>query len=273
MKQIIAAISSVFMLLNITAAPTAIAAEQFKIITLQYRFAQEVLPMIEPLVGPDGAVHAIDNHLMVSTSVDRLAQIEALIDQLDVARKNVRISVSHSAGAELQQRGAGVSARGRVGEVEIALPRGASEGLNIDLYDSNTRHTGSGTGFLSVVDGERAFIRVGQSVPYTQQWVLLTRRYVSVQQSVAFRDITTGFAVRPRYIGDQVELEITPRIANLNQAGYVDFEELSTVVRVSPGEWFDLGGNMQNRDEVSREIMAVDQRSDNRKSTLRIKVD
>ncbi|MDP2246687.1 MAG: nodulation protein NolW, partial [Nitrosomonadales bacterium] len=157
--------------------------------------------------------------------------------------------------------------------VEVATSPGARRGFNIDLEDNSTVYSNEGNEFLTVVDGERAFIRVGQSIPYTQQWVQLTRRYVTVQQTVEFQDITTGFAVRPRYIGDQIELEITPRIARLNQLGFIDFEELSTVVRVSPGEWFDLGGNMQNRDDVSRAILSVRRDSAQQNSSLKIRVD
>jgi hypothetical protein len=36
----------------------------------------------------------------------------------------------------------------------------------------------------------------------------------------------------------------------------VEFQELATTVRVAPGEWFNLGGTMQGRDEVSRAILA-----------------
>jgi type II secretory pathway component GspD/PulD (secretin) len=261
------------MLLSPMVAGYLLAADQFKMITLQYRLAQDILPMIEPMVGPTGSARAIDNHLLVSTSPDRLSQIEAIINQLDVARKNVRITVNHASDIQAEQRGVGVTGRGRVGNVEIITKRGARDGINIDLQDRNSTYSSMGSEFLTVVDGERAFIRVGQSVPYTQRWVYLTNRYINIQQTVEFQDITTGFAVRPRYIGDQVELEITPRIARLNQSGFIDFEELSTVVIVTPGEWFDLGGNMQNQDDVSREILSISRGDNRQNSSLKIKVD
>ncbi|CAG0993564.1 hypothetical protein MTYP_02416 [Methylophilaceae bacterium] len=263
----------IILLLGTFLASAAMADTQFRMMTLQYRFAQDILPVIEPMVGADGSVRAIDNHLMVTATPERLSQIEALISQLDVARRNLRITVSHAADVQSQQHGIGVQAGGRVGDVEVQLPRGARDGVHIDLDDRSAQYGSANTEFLTVMDGERAFIRVGQSVPYTQQWVALSRRYLRAQQTVEFRDITTGFAVRPRYIGDQVELEITPRIARLDQAGFVDFEELGTVVRVSPGEWFDLGGSMQNRDEISREILSSGQSRESRISKLRIKVD
>jgi hypothetical protein len=89
---------------------------------------------------------------------------------------------------------------------------------------------------------------------------LFTQRYAEVVQSTEFHDITTGFAVIPHYSGDEVEMEIMPRIAGISSNGIVDFEALSTRVRVKPGQWFDLGGTMQVRDEVSRAIL--DTRSD-----------
>lgn len=262
-----------FLLLSTLFAIPAGATDQFKMFTLQYRLAQDVLPVIEPMVGSSGSVRAIDNHLLVTATPDRLSQIETLLGQLDVARKNVRITVSHAMDDVVHQRGVGASARGRIGDVEISTSRRARDGVSVDLYDSTNTSSNTGSEFLTVIDGGLAFIRVGQSIPYTQQWIVLTQRYAGIQQTVEFQDVTTGFAVRPRYIGDQVELEITPRISRPNQAGFIDFEELSTVVRVSPGEWFDLGGNMRNRDDVSREILNSHRQSGSRTTSLKIRVD
>ncbi|MDE0925629.1 MAG: hypothetical protein OR997_00845 [Methylophilaceae bacterium] len=44
----------------------------------------------------------------------------------------------------------------------------------------------------------------------------MTRRYIQVDRITDWLEVSTGFAVRPRTIGNQVELEVTPRIASLN---------------------------------------------------------
>lgn len=254
-------------------AGSALAAEQFRMITLQHRLARDLVPVIEPLVGPEGSVRAIDQHLLVTASPERLAQIESVIERLDVMRRNVRITVSHSRDAQMQQRGAAVSGTIRAGDVGVSVPPEADGGVRLDVYGDDRLLYESGSGFLTVLDGERTYIRSGQIVPFTEQWLIWTRRYAVVQQTTVFQEVSTGFAVTPRYSGEFVELEITPRIAALNQAGYIDFEALSTTVSVRPGEWFDLGGAMQGRDEVSRAILASGTRNTQRKSTLRIKVD
>ncbi len=120
-------------------AGTAVAAEQFRMITLQYRLARDVLPVIEPLVGPGGSVRAIDNHLMITASPERLAQIETVIERLDVLRRNVRITVSHASGVQLQQRGATLSGKVRAGDVKVAVPPATGDGVRLDVHDSNTR--------------------------------------------------------------------------------------------------------------------------------------
>jgi len=127
--------------------------------------------------------------------------------------------------------------------------------------------------FLNVLDGERAFIQVGQSIPFTQDWITITRHYVQIERATDWRNITTGIAVRPRTIGNQVELEITPRIASLNNQGMIDFEELSTTLRISLNVWVDIGGTMQNNDDISRPILGRENSTSSQHSSLMIKVD
>lgn len=262
----------VLLLILLGISLTATAIEEFRILTLRHRLAQELLPLIEPMVGPEGSVRAIDNLLLVTTGPARFSQIEAVVDRLDVARQNLKITVSHSSDSETRQR----EMRGtvRAGDANtIRFPPGAAPGVRVELRDGTARQQAAGSEFLTVMEGARAFIQVGQLVPYTQQWVALVGRHARVQQSVAFQQVTTGFAVRPRVVGGLVELEIAPEIASRDQGGAIVFETLSTVVQLTPGEWFDLGGHMQQRDEVSREILAYRRSADSQQSSLRIKVE
>jgi len=86
-------------------------------------------------------------------------------------------------------------------------------------------------------------------------------------------DVSTGFAVRPRTIGNQVELEITPRISQLNSRNFIDFNTLSTTVRVGVGEWIDIGSLMQTKDEVSRKILGAADSYSTSDQSLKVKVD
>jgi hypothetical protein len=257
----------------------AVQAEtEFKIITLQHRFASDLIPVVEPMIGPDGTINSVDNQLILRANPERMREIEALVSKLDTAKANRKITIR--TGNTLQSEQTRVETRGavKVGKVTVANDRHAkpdSGRVEVNQHSRDTQQ--SSQQFINVLDGERAFIRVGKIVPFTQEWVTLTRRYVHIERFTDWREVSTGFAVRPRAVSgaqsNQIELEITPRIASLDGRGFIDIEELTTVVRTTLGTWVDLGGTMQKNDEVSRKILGFSETSNNRTSTLQMRAD
>jgi hypothetical protein len=250
------------------------AETEFKIITLQHRFANDLLPVIAPMVGADGTATGMQNQLILRASPERMLEIEATVEQLDTARVNRRISVSANNDNLLQQDRMDATGKVKVGKIILGNDTTSKpNNVNIDIASITSKTQQMSSQFLNVLDGERAFIRVGQAVPFTEEWITITRRYAQIERTIDWQDVTTGFAVRPRTIGNQVELEITPRIAKLNNQGFIDFEELSTTLRVSLGQWVDIGGTMQHHDDVSRKILGSQNTSSQVESNLFIKVD
>lgn len=252
------------------------AVTEFKIFTLQHRFADDILPLLQPFSGEDGAVTGMQNHIIVRASPEKMAEIEQMIATLDVAQQNLKITISHQNNLSATRDGLAVSGQKRIGNVVVRTnryPRNAPGGVQVDIENNRSNTQINSDQFMNVLDGQSAFIRVGQSIPFTQEWINYTHRYVTIERTTDFVDITTGFAVRVRSIGNQVELEITPRIAQLNQQGFIDFDSLSTVVRVNKGEWFNLGGTMQQKDEVSHAILSHQNLNQTKSSALFIKVD
>jgi type II secretory pathway component GspD/PulD (secretin) len=253
---------------------SAFAETEFKIFTLQHRFASDLLPFVEPMIGADGTANGIDNQLIVRAQPQRMREIEALLAKMDAARTNRKITVSTSNNMQNQRDRVEATGSTRVGKVTVSNDRRARPNSgNIDIENSTRSTRQTSNQFINVLDGERAFIKVGQLVPFTQEWVTITRRYVQVDRFTDWREVTTGFAVRPRTIGIEVELEITPRIARLNGQGFIDFEELTTVIRTSLGSWVDIGGTMQTNDDVSRKILGFQNSSSQQNSALSVKVD
>jgi hypothetical protein len=252
------------------------AVTDFKIIELQHRFAEDILPIIQPLVGNDGAATGMQNHLIIRASPEKMIEIEKIISTLDVERQILKITVSHQNNLQTADESVAVSVRKRIGNVSISTrkyPRNAPDGAQFDIENKQSNVRSNGNQFINVMDGERAYIKIGQSMPYTQELLTLTRRYMRVQKTTEFIDISTGFSVRPRTIGNQIELEITPRIAQLNQNKYIDFEELSTIVRVNRGEWLELASTMQQKDEVSRAILSRKNSDQSQSNALSIRVE
>ena len=254
----------------------ASAATEFKIITLQHRFAEDILPAILPLLGNEGTASAMQNNLIIRTSPGNMAEIEQIITTLDTARQNLKITINRNKSLSFNGNAAEVSGRKRIGNTTIETTnsrRIIRNGVALNIENQQSRSNISNTQFIQVMDGRDAFISVGQSIPFTSEWINLTQRYVSVQRTTEFIDIDTGFAVRPRIIGDLIELEVTPRFSQMNQSGNIDFETLTTTIRAQRGEWVDLGEIMQQKDEVSRAIFSWNNNNQSSNSQLLIKVD
>ena len=253
---------------------TAIAETEFKIITLQHRFASDLLPTIEPMVGADGTATGMNNQLILRAQPERISEIEAIVANLDAVRINRKITVKTSNSLQSQQERVAAKGVAKVGKVTVSNDRRARPNTSrVEVENSSSNTNQNSNQFINVLDGERAFIRVGKLVPFTQEWLTITRRYIQVDRFTDWREVSTGFAVRPRTIGSSVELEITPRIAQLNNQGTIDFEELTTVMRVTLGNWVDIGDTMQQSDEVSRKIFEIQSASSQQNSGLSIKVE
>lgn len=235
------------------------AASDFKIFTLQHRFAEEVLPTIQAVVGNRGTASAIQNQLIVRTDSKTMAEVEQTIATLDTVRENFTISVKRQNSFAGSSRNSSIRGRTHIGNATIQTGNDARigrDGIQIGIEDNQTNSQQSSQQFIRVTDGAPAYISVGESIPYTNEWIVLTRRYAVRQISTEFVDIGTGFTVRARSIGNQIELEITPTFSRLQQDGRIEFEQLSSTVRVQRGEWVNIGGIMQDKDEVSRAILA-----------------
>ena len=292
--------------MNDIAIQICLADTEFKIISLKHRSAKDILPTLKPFMHEDEMVSGSDYNLFVRANPDTLATIEHMLIALDVARQNLRITIKSNTSNNINQHDTFLSGSQSVGEVEINLPRkpnvqstiksndqvttrqssgihvGKTYGLGVEFDHRNMQQIQLNQQFVNVLDGGQSFIELGRLVPFTQRWIAITQRYISMQNVTDFREIVTGFAVRPHIVGENttnaipsrlVELEIMPRISSLNRFDTIDFQELSTTVRVNRGDWLDLGGIMQSRDEVSREIVNQSQNNGNYDSKVMIKVD
>jgi hypothetical protein len=271
-------------LLLLILTPVIAAADEARILYLKHRPAQEVIPAIRPLLGPGDALGGADYRLIVRTSDARLREIERVLPQLDVAQRQWRITVWQGVSADDAIDSQSLSGETRAGKARILLPGKPGEDRGVVVrqgglrYNVSRRTAASDNGMTQTVltqDGQRAYIRVGQSVPHVREILALARNRVVLTQGVALQDVTTGFEVVPHVHGDSVRLEITPRLATLEDpaTGLADFQELSTTIEAKPGEWIDLGAVLGGRDAIGRAILESGSSTAGERRTVRLKIE
>jgi type II secretory pathway component GspD/PulD (secretin) len=276
------------------AAPLTQAAEpELRVIPLKHRLADEVIPVVRPLLAPGESVSGMDSRLIVRATPRTFTQIEHLLSEIDTPRRNLRISVHHDGESKRIQDSQGVSGDMRRGNTRIIVTNGthSTGGVSVghtgpdgtvQLHSvrriSTTRDTSSQN--LTVLDGGRAFLHVGESIPLVQPFLALVGNRVAVMPGIQYYDVTTGFEVEPRIVNEasfkeRIQLAVTPRLAFRNNQGTqtVNFQELRTVVMVNPGEWVDLGGVVESTNEVNRQILSTRHNTGSEDSRFLIRVD
>ena len=117
------------------------------------------------------------------------------------------------------------------------------------VFSSQSAATDRGVQTVQVMEGNVALIRIGQSIPVRSGSVIQTPQGLQIYESVEYRDVDTGFRVRPRVHGDQVTLEISLRndtVADAN-AQVFDTARIDSVISGRLGQWMEVGGVDQNR--------------------------
>jgi hypothetical protein len=245
------------LLAMLLAAPAPAQQSVLEVITLKYRTAEQVIPLLQPFVDRDGSLSGMQNQLIVRTSPANLAELRRILDQVDARPRQLLITVRQDVDLATARREADLSGRVGIGDsAGIAVPgnRSRSDGLVVQGGSGNAFVRGrisardvvasdANMQRVQVLEGNVAFIRAGQSVPVPSQQVVQTPYGTQIVQSTQFRDFNTGFQVLPRVSGDTVTVEINPQRERPGRyPGTGNVQSVSTVVSAPLGEWMEIGG-------------------------------
>lgn len=239
----------------------AVQADALSVIQLQHRPAEEIIPIIEPMLGDNDAISGQGFQVFVQASPQTLARVRDMIEVLDVAAKVLQVSVFQ--GSERDLGGLGVDANIRIEGSDAGVEVGS--GRNIDAGGSVTYSTSKGSASVDglsteqslrdhpihqvrVTEGTEAYIETGQRIPYFYGAVWRGRR--GIAGTVEYEDAVTGFYVLPRVRGENVILEISPYKSTRGgtDGDNVDKQSAGTTVTGRIGKWILVGGIVEQEE-------------------------
>jgi len=258
------ALATGFIVLVMLAAPAVAQETVLEVIALRYRTAQEVIPILQPMLAREGSVSGFQGQLIVRTTPANLEEIKRILASVDTAPRRLLITVTHDAEVARREQSSEVSGRIGGGEARVVVPgSGERRGGSVVIRDGDNRvrargfegvSTGSdrNTHSVQVLEGREAFIRVGQSLPVRERQVRRTvvggQVVEQVVDSTQYRDISTGFYVLPRVSGERVTLDVSPQRETLSRGipGGVNVQSAVTTVSGRLGEWMEIAGIAQD---------------------------
>lgn len=273
--------------LGLLAQGTA-AASELRTYNLHNRSAAEMIPILRPMLDSDASISGTGYTLIVRSSPRNLDEIEQLIQQLDTALRNLVITVHRGLLSEQQRSGASLSGSvgNSSGRVTINSGDRSREGgsLSVDengnhasvrVYRTDNMNDDSGDQRLRVLEGQWAQVQTGQQIPLPQRSVIQGPGGATVQESIEYKNVTSGFEVRPRVSGDNVTLDIRPfrNRPAVTGGGAIDTQNIITTVSGRLGEWIELGGvNEESRSSGSAVVHSTERR-EREVNNVYIKVD
>ncbi len=226
---------------------SAIAATA--VVPLNHRTSADLLPVAQQFIGKDGTVSAYGNQLIVNASQEKIAELNALIGQLDTAPKRLLITVDTS--QQNQQDSGDPQSR-------------------IINYSTESRE--GGTQQIQASEGVPALIQTGQSVRLTSTQ---TDGYGRLLSQTEYRNVTQGFYVTASLTGDTVHLAISTNRdrMSLERPDVVNVQSTDTTVSGRVGEWITLAG-INHQTQADKQRMTRSYATQGREDmTLRVKVE
>lgn len=260
-----------------------------EVIPAGYRPVEELVEIIRPMVPKPGSVSGAYGKLIVRTTPENMREIREILATLNRAPANLLVSVRHSMDEEVERdlfeafgqvsgSNAGISTGRGAGSGRGVVISGQDDGQRIGVRVDNSQSITSdgSTQRVRVLEGKEAFIQSGQSLPVTEERVVVSSNGVTtVQRSTGFRNVSSGFYVRARLNGeDRVTVEIFPQNNRLDAAsGAIDVREASTVVSSPLGRWMQIAGVSGASSESTRGIGASTESNTRSQSATYLKVE
>jgi type II secretory pathway component GspD/PulD (secretin) len=269
----LAAIAALLLLGAAIVAP--VRAQELQVIELDFRMAQDLIPILEPLLEPGGVLTGTDDVLFVRTSAENLEQIRAAVATLDRAPRQLLITVGQGTVRGVDTARAEGSATIGDEDVQVGVnrPPGADSGAQVTVRARHQQADLRNVSSVRVLEGTETWIGAGQSVPLTETTVQHRPGGV-VQQTTTYRDVSTGFYATARVSGDQVILDISPRQQEYRPgSGTIATQGSTTTITGRLGEWFELGAVDQSGASSTGGLLTSGRRTEASRYSIWVKVD
>jgi len=235
------------------------AAADVAVIRIKYRWASEVLPIVQSMLSPGGTVTVSKriNSLIIVDGPDSIQRVRSYLDVYDKPIEQVRIHVRFQENRAVAN--GAVAARGMISNDNTRVATGGKKKDEVELTLKNHRRSQTELSefFVFATSGQPAFIRAGNEIPYQERWSDYTRRYSAGGAAVMFQTVETGFEVTPTIAGDLVHLKIVPRAAyGEGQESILRFYGAQTEISTSYGRWVEVGGTNSSGNDVIKEILS-----------------
>lgn len=246
---------------------------------LQTRTADEIIPILEPLLRQNESISGTGFLLFIQTSNQRATELKQLIESIDQRGKTLRISVTSDETLVAHENTIQASVQVNSGDARVIVGQpDRNQNTNITISGKYaTRNTENNkTQFINLEEGASAYVAKETLRFIPVNTFISNGRGISAIQSTEVNVRSDGFYVEARTIDEQhATIKIQSFASgNQNDRRFED-EQLSanTTLRASLGQWVELGGIGESNATTSGGILSRTRRNEDRFNRIFLKVE
>ncbi len=232
------------------------------ILQLQHRPASEVMPSIEPLIRPGEVLTGAGFQLFLRSGPDTLAEVREVLRAVDRAAQNLVVSVRRGAAGATLGRGIGIEDPGDGPGVRWSHRRGTARDEGVQT--------------VRILEGEQAFIRVGESIPHPALVVRALPRADVLAFGIDYQDLERGFVVRPWVEPNErirLEIQYVDEREGRSGGGRIERQRVDTVLSGPVGEWISIRHGDERHQGTERRILGTRSLREQQDVQIQVRVD
>lgn len=258
---------------------TGHTAESIHYFDLQNRPADEVIPLLQPLLQQHEAISGSGYQLFIKTSNQRKQEITNLITVIDKAIKTFHISVTNDEYLAEDQNSidGSITVSSGNADIEVGSHPINKSGVTVNIDTRSVEDKSNNTQFVQVQEGKPAFIsRESLHIIPIYAYVQRANGNFLIEHNNLSPSKQDGFYVVARSANSK-SANITIQSASSNRKTYQGYGQdqtyIDTTLTVPLGKWIEIGGNTETRESESKGILYRTKKNQERYKKVFLKIE
>ena len=245
MKNILLYYLLLFNLIVISSA----SAFEIEIVNLKYRAANDVIPIIKPLLNKNETISGEKRVLFVRASNETLQQIISILPIIDAELRVLRISIMQDTMEMMRRNG--------------YLTSNKKNNNNV-IYSTKRSQFNPPQQVILISEGQWASLQTGINIPKLTR---STNDNGTVTESIDYQSIYTRIKIHPAINGKKLNIQVQSNTGSKQDITHS--QTVTSSLKGTLGEWIALGGI----NNVKSNYTFTNLRADQLKQQLFIKIE
>ncbi|MBL4621770.1 MAG: hypothetical protein JKY89_05165 [Immundisolibacteraceae bacterium] len=253
------------------------AATQLTIIELHHRPAEQLVPLLQPLMQSGDYLTGQNNKLLIRTDHTTLQAITKFIQELDQPLANLLITLkygsrSHQESSAFKTEITTKNSNSNIATRTNPAPHHSSteSGLKVTTTDFDTLDRNRTQQTIRVTEGYEATFNTQQKTPLVAyQQGPFQQRY----PTLAYQQANSGFAVTAYLNGNLVTLQIRPQKQQFSSTGSLQGQKIGTTLTFPLGQWIEIGSNINTVKTNDHSLLSSTNNRRTQDTSIKIRVE